>query len=120
MARARRREGCRSVRAFVSVNRARHRGRFEVVERVLDDLVVGHCATAGGERIAGVVAQRDVEALEDSRPRRVNVREVAHFGEWPAGERADEGGGGFGSSDLDERAEAPVERGGELRADALV
>jgi hypothetical protein len=60
MAHGRRREGCRSVRASVSVNRARRRVRGDGARSRRS---VGHCSTAGDDRSAGVVAQRDVEAF---------------------------------------------------------
>ena len=89
-------------------------GGFEVLECVLDDLVVAHRGAAGDQRVGGFVAQVGADAFEDPYSCSVDAGKVADLGERPASKCADKRRGGFGTSELDEGTEGPIERGGEL------
>src|SRR6478752_1662234 len=95
-------------------------GGFEVLERVLDDLVVGHSGAGRDEPIGGIVAELRTNTVEGAGAGGGDEWEVADVGERATGERTDEHGCGFGPSDPDENAVTPVERSRKGRACAQV
>jgi hypothetical protein len=94
--------------------------RFEVVQCVLDDRVIGHRRAAINVSVNGLVASFLGDSFENARSGGIDTGESVDLGERSGGEDADERRCGFESSQLDERAEGPVESGGELRPGSLV